>query len=150
MKIIKSFCLIAAGLLATITSFGQQGKNNEPPQVKSELIKQEEIKTPPKTGIISTPSGQAEFKPQPGTPLPKEAPVLANKQAQTSEEENSKAVTEAKNKVLDNDAPDNTKNLTPEQVNILNGKSERPKNSGAPVQHSAQQKTTQAQPVNQN
>ncbi|MBL7702905.1 MAG: hypothetical protein JNM14_11695 [Ferruginibacter sp.] len=151
MKIIKSTLLVTIVLCATTRLHAQQEKNNLAPQLKPEVLKQEEMKAPPQTGL-NTPSPQPELKPQPGTQLPREAAAPSNTKPQQNDEGKSeaKALPKPKTVVLDNGAGDETKNLTPEQQNILNGKSERPKNSGAQVQHSAQQKTTQAQPVNQN
>jgi hypothetical protein len=149
MKIIKSLSLIAVGLFVTTLLHAQQDKNNQPPQLKAEVLKQQEIKTPPQAGLMNTPSPQPGLKPQPGTPLPKEAAATTNTQPQQSEEGKSKVLPKPKNAVLDNSTEDDTKKLTPEQTNILNGKSERPKNSGVQAPKSSEQKTMQVQPVKQ-
>lgn len=151
MKIIKSTLLLTVVLCATTLLHAQQAKNensNNPPQLKAEVIKQEEMKTPPQAGV-NTPSPQPELKPQPGTPLPKEAAATTNTKPQQNDEgaSKAKALSKPKNVVLDNGTGDETKKLTPEQQNILNGKSERPKNSGVPVANSNEQKTTQVQPA---
>jgi hypothetical protein len=150
MKIIKSILLLTVVLCATTRLHAQQQKNNQPPQLKAEVVKQEEIKTPPQA-LVNTPSPQPELKPQPGTPLPKEAAASTNKQPQQNDEGTSeaKALPKPKTVILDNGTGDETKKLTPEQTNILNGKSERPKNSGVLVPKSGEQKTMPAQPVKQ-
>lgn len=147
MKIIKSILLLTVVLCATTRLYAQQQKNNQTPQLKAEVVKQEEIKAPPQEGPMNTPSPQPALKPQPGSPLPREAAAPANTKPQQNDEGTSdaKALPKPKTVILDNGTGDETKKLTPEQQNILNGKSERPKNSGVPVANSKEQKTTQVQ-----
>lgn len=118
MKIIKTFLLVNVCLCATTLLHAQE--------VKTEVLKQTEIKPPPAATITNVPSPAPELKPMNGV-APKEAPVAATEAPSPFKKE------ENKNQV----GP--TNNLTAEQLKTLNGIADKPKPIAPAANPNAQQ-----------
>jgi len=117
MKIIQSFSLITVGLFATTLSLAQE--------IKTEVLKPAEIKTPPAAG--NKPSPVPELKSQAGI-TPKQASVaVLETPSPLKKNENNKLVEESKTEILVRDPKVATNKLSAENLKTLNGTTERPK-----------------------
>jgi hypothetical protein len=118
MKIIKSLLLVSVGLSATLLLHAQE--------LKTEVLKQHEIKAPPASTESNKPSPLPQLKPMDGV-VPKEAPVAAQTPSPLKKDENKIQPENLKAIAISKDANGPANKLTPEQLKTLNGTAERPK-----------------------
>ena len=119
MKIIKSLLLVSVGLSANVLLHAQE--------LKTEVLKQSEIKAPPASTETNKPSPPPQFKPMNGV-VPKEAAVaVSDNPSPLKKDENKIQPEDLKAIAISKDAKGPANKLTPEQLKTLNGTAERPK-----------------------
>lgn len=119
MKIIKSLLLVSVGLSATVLLHAQE--------LKTEVLKQREIKAPPASTESNKPSPAPQLKPMNGI-APAAAPVaVAETPSPFKKDKDQQQVNKPQKTIAVTDAGAAENKLTTEQLNTLNGTAQRPK-----------------------